>query len=90
MVMGWCIRVILYQNKIYDILTEIQELLPSLYPANSAFLDPHLNGYCTDAITGILQSTKSITDANKAKSRVFSLVSFLLSNLYVVFPLFLP
>ncbi|KAF5325408.1 hypothetical protein D9619_010005 [Psilocybe cf. subviscida] len=64
---GWHINITQYRDKIYDILVQMHELLPSLHPANRVYVDEYLNGYSMDTIEGILRSTKSVTDGQQSQ-----------------------
>ncbi|KAF5325407.1 hypothetical protein D9619_010006 [Psilocybe cf. subviscida] len=60
---GWHINITQYRDKIYDILVQMHEILPSLHPANRVYVDHYLDGNSIGTIEGILRSTKSVTHA---------------------------
>jgi hypothetical protein len=72
---GWHINITQYREKIYDILVQMHELLPSLHPANRVYVDEYLNGYSVQNIEGILRSTKSVTDGQH-NSQITELAQF--------------
>ncbi|KAF5325410.1 hypothetical protein D9619_010003 [Psilocybe cf. subviscida] len=64
---GWHINITKYRDKIYDILVQMHELLPSLHPANRVYVDEYLDGYTMETIESILRSTKSVTDGQHSQ-----------------------